>query len=80
MPRLKSVSGSELIKLFEMEGFDVHSQKGSHVKLRRMAGNEKQTLLIPNHKIIDKGTLKAIIRQSSRYLTNETITKLFYTD
>jgi predicted RNA binding protein YcfA (HicA-like mRNA interferase family) len=53
MPRLKSVSGSELIKLFEMEGFVVHSQKGSHVKLRRMAGNEKQTLLIPNHKIIE---------------------------
>ncbi len=59
MPRLKSVSGSELIKLFEMEGFVVHSQKGSHVKLRRMVGNEKQTLLIPNHKIIDKGTPKS---------------------
>lgn len=79
MPRLKTFSGSELIKLFELEGFIVHSQKGSHVKLRRINGNEKQTLLIPNHKIIDKGTLKAIIRQSSRYLTNETITKLFYT-
>ena len=80
MPKLKVLSGNELIKLFSELGFDIASQRGSHIKLRRVLNNQKQTLLIPNHKIIDRGTLKAIIRQSSRYLSAEIINKVFYTD
>ncbi len=80
MPKLKSLSGIELIKIFKEQGFIVYSQKGSHIKLRRTFGNEKQTLLIPNHKFIDKGTLKAIVRQSSRYIPGDIINKIFYTD
>ncbi|WP_419183599.1 type II toxin-antitoxin system HicA family toxin [Scytonema hofmannii] len=31
-------------------GFEVHSQKGSHVKLRRSGVEQKETLTVPNHR------------------------------
>lgn len=33
MPKLKVLSGIDLIKLFEDFGFSVISQKGSHIKI-----------------------------------------------
>ncbi len=60
MPKLKVLSGKDLIKIFEFFGFLVAGQKGSHIKLLRIFENNRQTLAIPNHKEIDKGTLKAI--------------------
>ena len=50
MPKLKRLSGEEVIKIFKYFNFEIHSQKGSHVKLRRVQNNDTQTLLIPNHK------------------------------
>lgn len=78
MPKLKSLSGNELIKIFQGLGFEIYNQKGSHIKLRRIVESEKQTLVIPNHKSIDKGTLKAIIRQASRFIAAGILNDLFY--
>ena len=78
MPKLKVLSGPEVIKIFSSFGFVVVSQKGSHVKLRRSLSDTKQTLLIPNPKEIDKGTLAKIIEQSSRYISLEDLKKEFY--
>jgi predicted RNA binding protein YcfA (HicA-like mRNA interferase family) len=78
MPKLKSFSGGELIKVFAVFGFEVLSQKGSHIKLRRISENKKETLIIPNHNSIDKGTLKAIIRQASKFIPVEDLNKYFY--
>jgi hypothetical protein len=39
---------------------------------------EKQTLTIPNHKELDTGTLRAIVRQASRYVTTEELAPHFY--
>jgi len=36
MPKLKNLSGKEVIKILLSFGFEVASQKGSHVKLRRV--------------------------------------------
>ena len=80
MPKLKILSGQELIKILIEFGFSIHSQKGSHIKLVRYKNNEKQTLTIPNHKDIDKGTLKAIMRQTSRYIPVEELNKIFYSE
>ncbi len=80
MPRLKSFSGQELVKLFKDFGFALLSQKGSHIKLRRINEKKKETLIIPNHSNIDKGTLKAILRQSSKFISVEELNKVFYTD
>jgi len=69
MSKLRRLSGRDLIKIFKSFGFEVQSQKGSHVKLRRITPDgEKQVLTIPNHATIDKGTLKAILRQASRFI------------
>ena len=50
MPRLKRLSGAEVIDILANFGFQVHSQKGSHVKLRRMKIAGKETLTVPNHR------------------------------
>ena len=45
MPKLKVLSGAEVVRIFAIFGFRVASQRGSHVKLRRIqAGGGQQTL------------------------------------
>ncbi len=39
---------------------------------------EKQTLTIPNHTELDTGTLKAILRQSSRFIPEQELAPHFY--
>jgi len=79
MPQLKVLSGKEVVKIFLGFGFEVASQRGSHVKVRRiLADGEKQTLTIPLHDELDKGTLKAIIRQATRYIPEEELKSRFY--
>lgn len=80
MPKLKVVSGKEVIKIFEGFGFNVTAQKGSHIKLKKMDTlGHAQVLAVPNHKEIDRGTLKAIINQASEYVPEAELRKLFYT-
>ena len=78
MPKLKRLSGEEVIKIFKNFDFEIHSQKGSHIKLRRIINNTNEMLLIPNHKEIDTGTLRAIIRQASRFISQSELDKFFY--
>jgi predicted RNA binding protein YcfA (HicA-like mRNA interferase family) len=80
MLKLKTLSGKDVIKVLEKLGFSVVGQKGSHVKLKRMKGEDSQILTIPNHKELDKGTLKAIYNQSLRYLSDEEMRDYFYTE
>lgn len=78
MPRLKKLSGAELIDIFTNFGFQIHSQKGSHVKLHRMGLAGKETLTIPNHRPLDTGTCKAIFRQATRYIPEAELYPYFY--
>ncbi len=80
MPKLKALSGKDVIKIFEEFGFSIAGQKGSHVKLKRIKAENSQILTIPNHKELDKGTLKAIYNQSLRYLSNKEIRDCFYNE
>ena len=79
-PKLRRLSGNEVIKIFNSFAFTIHSQKGSHVKLRRMVEGRKQTLTIPVHEEMENGTLRAIIRQASRYIPESDMHSHFYTD
>ena len=79
-PKLRRLSGNEVIDIFNLFGFRIHSQKGSHVKLRRLIEGRKQTLTIPVHDEIDSGTLRAIIRQASRYTPENDLHSHFYSD
>ncbi len=79
MPSLRRMSGREILAVFQSLGFEVLSQRGSHVKLRRIApGGERQTLTVPNHSELDTGTLRAIIRQATRYIPADELQRLFY--
>lgn len=79
MPKLKVLSGTDVIRIFQDFGFEVVSRKGSHVKLRRFTSeNEKQTIVIPVHDELDKGTLRAIYNQSTRFISESELKKFFY--
>jgi predicted RNA binding protein YcfA (HicA-like mRNA interferase family) len=81
MPKLKRLSGQNVIKIFALFGFVVAGQKGSHVKLvRSLPDGSKQPLTIPAHPELDKGTLKAIIRQASRYIPETELKPHFYSE
>ncbi|MBI4114380.1 MAG: type II toxin-antitoxin system HicA family toxin [Candidatus Niyogibacteria bacterium] len=79
MPKFKVLSGDELIHIFGSLGFEVASQKGSHVKLYRITKEGvKQTLTIPCHKELDRGTIHAIYRQALRYISESDLQSYFY--
>jgi len=80
MPGLKLLSGKEIVKILSKFNFEIVSQRGSHVKLRRiLSDGTRQTLTIPLHKELDKGTLRAIFRQATRYISEEELMPYFYT-
>ena len=81
MPGLKVLGGQDLVKVLLKFNFKVQAQKGSHIKLVRFSETtEKQVIVIPNHKEIDKGTLKAIYRQTLKYISETELYPYFFND
>jgi len=79
MPKLRVLSGKEVVKILSKFGFEIVSQRGTHVKLRRiLPDGTKQTLTVPLHDELDKGTVKAIFRQASRYIPEDKLRDYFY--
>lgn len=62
MSKVPQVSGKECIKVLEKVGFYIKRQKGSHIILCR--DDPFVEVVVPNHKTLDKGTLRAMIRQA----------------
>ncbi len=62
MPKL--YSAKQVIKALQKAGFVKISQKGSHIKLRGLREGRLLTVIVPNHKVIAKGTLTSILRQA----------------
>ena len=79
MPKLRVVSGKKLIKIFENFGFVRCGQEGSHIKMRRVYNGAVQTLVVPNHASIAKGTLKDIYSQALEYISEKDLRNWFYT-
>ncbi len=61
MSKLPRISGHECIKSLEKIGFYIKRQEGSHIVLRR--NQPYAQTVVPDHKELDRGTLRAIIRQ-----------------
>jgi predicted RNA binding protein YcfA (HicA-like mRNA interferase family) len=81
MPKLRTLSGAEVVAILGDFGFRPVSQRGSHVKVRRILDDgQTQTLTIPNHKEIDRGTLHAIFRQACRFISETELRRLFFTE
>ncbi len=63
MSRLPVVSGRECVKALEKVGFKFARQRGSHMILYR--DEPSAQVVVPAHREIDRGTLRAILRQAS---------------
>jgi predicted RNA binding protein YcfA (HicA-like mRNA interferase family) len=81
MPKLRRLSGAEVISILARFGFTIHSQRGSHVKLRRtLSDGSTQTLTIATHPELDTGTCRAILRQASRFIPEDHLRSYFFSD
>lgn len=62
MTKLPVASGKECVKALGKTGFYFKRQEGSHITLRK--DNPFCQVVVPDHKELDRGTLRAIIRQA----------------
>ena len=62
MSKLPQVSGSDVVRALRRAGFCVLRQHGSHTIMRRPSPFAQT--VVPNHRQIDRGTLRAILRQT----------------
>ena len=62
MSGLPRISGRDCVKALGKIGFYLKRQHGSHMILRR--DNPFAQVVVPDHKELDQGTLRAIIRQA----------------
>ena len=61
MSKLPVISGAQCVKALEQIGFVVDRQRGSHIIIGRE--DARTTVSVLDHKELDRGTLRAIIRQ-----------------
>ena len=61
MSKLPRVSGQEVVVALQRVGFRVRRQHGSHIILRR--DEPFAQTVVPAHRELDRGTLRAILRQ-----------------
>jgi predicted RNA binding protein YcfA (HicA-like mRNA interferase family) len=60
---LPRVSGREVVKALTRVGYEQDRQRGSHIILRQKIYPHRR-IVVPDHKEVGKGTLRAIIRQT----------------
>jgi predicted RNA binding protein YcfA (HicA-like mRNA interferase family) len=86
MPKLRRLSGLDLVRILRKLGFEVVRIKGSHHIMRRViniAGREEtQTVNVPVHgsQPVPAGTLKQIYRDLLRYFSDEVLRIYFYSE
>ena len=76
---LKVLSGKEVVDILAAFGF-VQIGGTKHFKLRRPSLGGDETLIIPNHNPVAKGTLRAIFSQASRYVPQADLRPHFYNE
>jgi predicted RNA binding protein YcfA (HicA-like mRNA interferase family) len=63
LSRLPSISAREVVRAFEQVGYERDRQRGSHIVLRHRDPPHRR-LVVPDHRPVAKGTLRALIRES----------------
>lgn len=63
MANLPQISGEAMGRLLVRLGFYMKSQKGSHMKFVRERDTGKEVVIVPNHKVLRKGTLNDILKK-----------------
>lgn len=62
MGELPVCSGADAVRAFERLGWRKNRQSGSHIILVKVGA--QITLSVPNHRELDRGTLRSLIRQA----------------
>ena len=62
MPRLPALNAREIVRAFGQAGFEFQRQTGGHLIL--YSAVRHQTLSVPNHASVKRGTLRALVRQA----------------
>ena len=62
MPTLPNLSGRDVIKAFECDGWEKVRQRGSHVVM--VKDGSMASLSVPDHKEVARGTLRSLVRAS----------------
>jgi predicted RNA binding protein YcfA (HicA-like mRNA interferase family) len=62
MSKLPVISGRQCVQALERAGFYLKRQTGSHQVLRR--DEPFAQVVVPDHRVLDRGTLRAIVRQA----------------
>jgi len=62
--KLPVVSGEKAIKAFLNAGFVKVRQRGSHLRLEKIEGNDIIRLTVPLHNPMKKGTLSRLIKDA----------------
>ena len=68
MPRLKSLTGKQIIEILSHHGFLIVRQHASHVRLKHPDGRAT-TVPIHRHEHVGRGLLRKIIRDSKLKLS-----------
>jgi predicted RNA binding protein YcfA (HicA-like mRNA interferase family) len=80
-PKLKRLSGRDVVRALAAHGFHLLRTRGSHATLVRTSeAGQRQLLTVPMHKELAPGTLHAIYRQASRFVPSEDLRPEFFTD
>jgi predicted RNA binding protein YcfA (HicA-like mRNA interferase family) len=78
MPKVfKVLSGKEVVKILEVCGFVFKSQTGSHIKMFIFKSDMDVAVIVPNHKELREGTMRAIRKQASQAVSVEDLDKYF---
>ena len=64
MGKLRVLSGREVCKILQRNGFVEVRRKGSHIAMQKRATGITVTVIVPDHPELRIGTLQSIVRQS----------------
>jgi predicted RNA binding protein YcfA (HicA-like mRNA interferase family) len=82
MPRLRRLSGRDVVRILEGLGFLVIRIRGSHHIMQRVVDGHTQVVNVPVHgnKPLAPGMLKRLYRDLQRYIPEDELQSHFYTD
>lgn len=82
MPKLRRLSGAQIVKILEQFGFEIARIRGSHHVMRRTVDDQTQTANVPVHgnKPLAVGMIKRLYRDLQRYIPEDDLTTHFYTE
>jgi len=64
MPKLRRVSGRQVIRALEKLGFEQVRQRGSHIVLKKQTPEGAVGCVVPLHRELAIGTLRGILKQA----------------